>query len=115
MNEKKINSILFDLDHAIATINDPNFDMAATARTISDACEFMVITMNNNESKISELQAELKDAYETINALIESNDILQVDLQIILGFLKQNNIDLSYVVKKTDIVKPTKKKKKKSE
>jgi regulator of replication initiation timing len=71
--------------------------------------------MNNNESKISELQAELRDAYETINALIESNDILQVDLQIILGFLKQNNIDLSYVVKKTDIVKPTKKKKKKSE
>jgi len=54
------------------------------------------------------LEKELSDAYEAIDALTEENEMLQIDIQIILGFLKKNNIDISYVVSKS------KKKKKKT-
>jgi hypothetical protein len=61
----------------------------------------MTDSIKLNKATDSELEKELSDAYEVIDAITEENEMLQIDMQIILGFLKKNNIDISYIVSKS--------------
>ena len=101
MKENTVENILADLDKAIVSVNDPNFNIFQASETISNACKFIVIALNASEEREKELEEELKDASTTIDALLEENDTLQVDMQIILEFLKENKIDISYIVMKS--------------
>lgn len=100
--------ILQDLDKALASLDKPDFDMQKTCDTVNRACKFLVAIIENNAREREELEKDLDDMEETVDALIEENDILQVDIQIILEFLKKSGIDLSYIVTKSDIAKKVK-------
>ena len=100
--------ILKDLDKALASLDKPDFDLQKTCDTVNRACKFLVTIIENNAREREELEKDLDDMEETVDALIEENDILQVDIQIILEFLKKSGIDLSYIVTKSDIAKKIK-------
>ena len=100
--------ILKDLDKALASLDKPDFDMQKTCDTVNRACKFLVAIIENNAREKEELEKDLDDMEETVDALIEENDILQVDIQIILEFLKKSGIDISYIVTKSDIAKKIK-------
>lgn len=100
--------VLQELDKAIASLDKPNFDIVKIAETIQRACKFLVGLIEHNAKERKELEKDLSDMEETVDALIEQNEILQVDIQIILEFLKKSGIDLSYVVTKSDIAKKIK-------
>ena len=100
--------ILKDLDKALASLDKPDFDLQKTCDTVNRACKFLVAIIENNAREREELEKDLDDMEETVDALIEENDILQVDIQIILEFLKKSGIDLSYIVTKSDIAKKIK-------
>ena len=97
----KVEDILNDLDWAIAEIEKPDCDFEKIGPIIVKSCQFMTDSIKLNKATDSELEKELSDAYEAIDALTEENEILQVDIQIILEFLKKNNIDISYIVSKS--------------
>lgn len=101
--------ILKDLDKALSSLDKPDFDMEETAVTIQKACKFLVAVIDQSKRENEELSENLRDAEEAINALAEENEILQVDIQLILGFLKKNKIDISYIVTKSDTAKKVKK------
>ena len=103
--------ILKDLDKALSSLDKPDFDLKRTCDTINKACKFLVGIIEQNAKEKEDLEAELDDMEEAVDALVEQNDILQVDLQIILEFLKKSGIDMSYVVTKSDIAKKVKKSK----
>lgn len=100
--------ILKDLDKALASLDKPDFDMQKTCDTVNRACKFLVAIIENNAREKEELEKDLDDMEETVDALIEENEILQVDIQIILEFLKKSGIDMSYIVTKSDIAKKIK-------
>ena len=100
--------ILKDLDKALASLDKPDFDLQKTCDTVNRACKFLVAIIENNAREREELEKDLDDMEETVDALIEENDILQVDIQIILEFLKKSGIDISYIVTKSDIAKKLK-------
>lgn len=100
--------ILKDLDKALASLDKPDFDLQKTCDTVNRACKFLVAIIENNAREREELEKDLDDMEETVDALIEENDILQVDIQIILEFLKKSGIDMSYIVTKSDIAKKIK-------
>jgi hypothetical protein len=97
----KVEEILNDLDWAISEIEKPDCDFEKIGPVIVKSCQFMTDSIKLNKATDSELEKELSDAYEAIDALTEENEILQVDIQIILEFLKKNNIDISYIVSKS--------------
>ena len=97
-----IEEILNDLDWAIAEMEKTDCDFEKIGKIIVKGCQFMTDSIKFNKETDSELEKELSDAYETIDALTEENEILQVDIQIILEFLKKNNIDISYIVTRSD-------------
>ena len=97
----KVEEILNDLDWAIAEIEKPDCNFEKIGPIIVKSCQFMTDSIKLNKATDSELEKELSDAYEAIDALTEENEILQVDIQIILEFLKKNNIDISYIVSKS--------------
>ena len=100
--------ILQDLDKALASLNKPDFDIMKVCDTVQRACKFLVGLVENANRERDELEKDLDDMEETVDALIEENDILQVDIQIILEFLKKSGIDMSYIVTKSDIAKKVK-------
>ena len=102
--------ILQDLDKALASLDKPNFDLKKTCDTVNRACKFLVGIIESGARERAILEEDLKDAEESINALVEENEIMQVDIQIILEFLKKNGIDISYIVTKSDVAKKAKKK-----
>lgn len=97
----KVEEILNDLDWAIAEIEKPDCNFEKIGPIIVKSCQFMTDSIKLNHATDSELEKELSDAYEAIDALTEQIEILQVDIQIILEFLKKNNIDISYIVSKS--------------
>jgi len=97
----KVEDILNDLDWAIAEIEKPDCNFEKIGPIIVKSCQFMTDSIKLHKATDSELEKELSDAYEAIDALTEQNEILQVDIQIILEFLKKNNIDISYIVSKS--------------
>lgn len=103
--------ILKDLDKALSSLDKPDFDLKRTCDTINKACKFLVGIIEQNAKEKEDLEAELDDMEEAVDALVEQNDILQVDIQIILEFMKKSGIDMSYVVTKSDIAKKVKKSK----
>jgi hypothetical protein len=98
----KVEEILNDLDWAIAEIEKPDCDFEKIGPVIVKSCQFMTDSIKLNKATDFELEKELSDAYEAIDALTEENETLQIDMQIILGFLKKNNIDISYIVSKSE-------------
>jgi len=100
--------ILQDLDKALASLDTPDFDLKKTCDTVNKACKFLVGIIEQNAKEKEDLEAELDDMEEAVDALVEENEILQVDIQIILEFLKKSGIDISYVVTKSDIAKKVK-------
>lgn len=109
---KKLTStekMILELDRAIANLDGDDFDMEKTAMTIQKACKFLAAVIDQSKRENEELSENLRDAEEAINALVEENEILQVDIQLILGFLKKNQIDISYIVTKSDVAKKIKK------
>ena len=100
--------ILKDLDKALAGLDKPDFDLQKTCDTVNRACKFLVAIIENNAKEREDLEAELDDMEEAVNALIEENEILQVDIQIILEFMKKSGIDMSYIVTKSDIAQKVK-------
>ncbi len=105
---KKVEKMIEELDWAIAEIESPDCNFEKVAEIIVKSCQFMTESIKLNKATDSELEKELSDAYEAIDALTEENEMLQIDIQIILEFLKKSNIDISYIVSRSD-----KKKKKK--
>lgn len=103
--------ILKDLDKALSSLDKPDFDLKRTCDTVNKACKFLVGIIEQNAKEKEDLEAELGDMEEAVDALVEQNDILQVDIQIILEFLKKSGIDMSYIVTKSDIAKKVKKSK----
>jgi len=97
----KVEEILNDLDWAIAEIEKPDCDFEKIGPIIVKSCQFMTDSIKLHKATDSDLEKELNDAYKAIDALTEENETLQIDLQIILGFLKKNNIDISYIVSKS--------------
>lgn len=100
--------VLKELDKAIASLDKPNYNIAEIAETIQRACKFLVGLIEHNEKQRAEIEEDLRDAEDSIDALLEENETMQVDIQIILEFLKKNKIDLSYIVTKSDIAKKVK-------
>jgi len=100
-NINNAEKLLSELDVALESINEPDCDMLQVANTVSRACRFLVSTLDLAEKQAEELREERDDCQRIIEALVEQNNTLQVDLQIILEFLKENKIDISYAVKKT--------------
>lgn len=100
--------VLKELDKAIASLDKPNFDIVKIAETIQRACKFLVALVEQTNRERVELEEDLSDMTETVDSLIEQNEILQVDIQVILEFLKKSGIDLSYVVTRSDIAKKVK-------
>lgn len=100
--------ILKDLDKALASLDKPNFDLQKTCDTVNRACKFLVAIIENNAREKEELEAELDDMEEAVDALVEQNEIMQVDIQIILEFMKKSGIDMSYIVTRSDIAKKVK-------
>lgn len=103
--------ILKDLDKALSSLDKPDFDLKRTCDTVNKACKFLVGIIEQNAKEKEDLEAELDDMEEAVDALVEQNDILQVDIQIILEFMKKSGIDMSYIVTKSDIAKKVKKSK----
>jgi len=103
--------ILKDLDKALASLDKPNFDIMKVCDTVQRACKFLVGLVEHTNRERAEIEKDLDDMEETVDALIEENEILQVDIQIILEFLKKSGIDISYIVTKSDIAKKVKKSK----
>ena len=97
----KVEDILNDLDWAIAEIEKPDCNFEKIGPIIVKSCQFMTDSIKLHKATDSELEKELSDAYEAIDALTEENETLQIDMQVILGFLKKNNIDISYIVSKS--------------
>lgn len=104
----KVEEIIEELDKAIAELDKPDCDFEKIGPIIVKSCQFMTDSIKLNKATDSELEKELSDAYEVIDAITEENEMLQIDIQIILEFLKKSNIDISYIVSKSE-----KKKKKK--
>ena len=100
--------ILKDLDKALSSLDKPDFDLKKTCDTVNKACKFLVGIIEQNAKEKEDLEAELDDMEDAVDALVEQNEIMQVDLQIILEFMKKSGIDLSYVVTKSDIAKKVK-------
>ena len=100
--------ILKDLDKALSGLDKPDFDLQKTCDTINKACKFLVGIIEQNAKEKEDLEAELDDMEDAVDALVEQNEIMQVDLQIILEFMKKSGIDLSYVVTRSDIAKKVK-------
>jgi hypothetical protein len=96
----KVEEILNDLDWAIAEIEKPDCNFEKIGPIIVKSCQFMTDSIKSKKSSEVDLEEELGDAYETIDALIEQNETLQTDIQVILEFLKESKIDISYVVTK---------------
>lgn len=103
--------ILKDLDKALSSLDKPDFDLKRTCDTVNKACKFLVGIIEQNAKEKEDLEAELDDMEDAVDALVEQNEIMQVDLQIILEFMKKSGIDLSYVVTRSDIAKKVKKSK----
>lgn len=101
--------IIQDLDKALAGLDSPDFDLKKTCDTVNRACKFLVAIIENNAREREELEKDLEDMEDSVDALIEENEILQVDIQIILEFLKKSGVDISYIVTKSDIAKKVKK------
>jgi hypothetical protein len=99
---KGVEKMIEELDWAIAEIESPDCNFEKVAEIIVKSCQFMTESIKLNKATDSELEKELNSAYEAIDALTEENETLQIDLQIILGFLKKNNIDISYIVSKSE-------------
>jgi hypothetical protein len=99
---KGVEKMIEELDWAIAEIESPDCNFEKVAEIIVKSCQFMTDSIKLNKETDSELEKELNSAYEAIDALTEENETLQIDLQIILGFLKKNNIDISYIVSKSE-------------
>lgn len=55
--------------------------------------------VNESNVKFAELTHELTEAYLEIKKLEEENDILRSDLSVILNYMKEHKIDMTYVVK----------------
>ena len=104
--------ILQDLDKALASLDKPNFDIIKVCDTVNKACKFLVALIEQNNREREELEKDLDDMEETVDALIEENEILQVDIQVILEFLKKSGVDMSYIVTKSEIANKVKKSKK---
>ena len=100
--------ILKDLDKALASLDKPNFDLLKVCDTVQRACKFLVALVEQTNRERVELEEDLSDMTETADSLIEQNEILQVDIQVILEFLKNSGIDISYVVTRSDIAKKVK-------
>lgn len=100
--------ILKDLDKALSSLDKPDFNLQKTCDTVNKACKFLVGIIEQNAKEKEDLEAELDDMEDAVDALVEQNEIMQVDLQIILEFMKKSNIDLSYVVTRSDIAKKVK-------
>jgi len=100
--------ILKDLDKALSSLDKPDFDLKRTCDTVNKACKFLVGIIEQNAKEKEDLEAELDDMEDAVDALVEQNEIMQVDLQIILEFMKKSGIDLSYVVTRSDIAKKVK-------
>lgn len=101
--------IIQDLDKALAGLDSPDFDLQKTCDTVNRACKFLVAIIENNAREREQLEKDLEDMEDSVDALIEENEILQVDIQIILEFLKKSGVDISYIVTKSDIAKKVKK------
>lgn len=107
----QVDKIIKELDETIESLDDPNFNIFKVAKTIQRTCNFLsqLITQNNNAR--DELNKYIKDTERIVDHLTEENETLQIDIQIILEFLKENNIDLSYIVTKSQKAKKPKGKK----
>jgi chromosome segregation ATPase len=103
--------ILKDLDKALSSLDKPDFDLKRTCDTVNKACKFLVGIIEQNAKEKEDLEAELDDMEDAVDALVEQNEIMQVDIQIILEFMKKSGIDMSYVVTRSDIAKKVKKSK----
>ena len=103
-----IDKILKDLDKAIASLDKPDFDILKVCLTVQKACKAIVAISDKGDQERAEIEKDISDMEETVDALIEENKILQVDIQIILEFLKKSGIDMSYIVTKSDIAKKVK-------
>jgi len=97
----KVEEIINELDWAISEIEKPDCNFEKIGPIIVKSCQFMTNSIKLNKETDLELEKELSNAYEAIDALTEENETLQIDMQIILGFLKKNNIDMSYIVSKS--------------
>lgn len=103
-----IESILKKLDAAISSLESENFDVNEVAQTFQKTCHFLASLLEQDKKERKHLEDDLNDLEEAVNALVEQNDILSVDIQVILKFLKENNINLSYIVTKSDIAQKMK-------
>jgi chaperonin cofactor prefoldin len=98
----KVEKMINELDWAIEELEKPDCDFEKIGPIIIKSCQFMTDSIKLNKTTDSELEKELSDAYEAIDALTEENELLQIDIQIILEFLKKNNIDISYIVNRSE-------------
>jgi chaperonin cofactor prefoldin len=98
----KVEKMINELDWAIEELEKPDCDFEKIGPIIIKSCQFMTDSIKLNKETDSELEEELEDAYEAIDALTEENEMLQIDIQIILEFLKKNNIDISYIVNRSE-------------
>jgi chaperonin cofactor prefoldin len=98
----KVEKMINELDWAIEELEKPDCDFEKIGPIIIKSCQFMTDSIKLNKETDSELEKELSDAYEAIDALTEENELLQIDIQIILEFLKKNNIDISYIVNRSE-------------
>jgi glucose-6-phosphate-specific signal transduction histidine kinase len=105
----KIDKIINDLDKAIASLDDPNYDVLKVSKTIQSACKFIVSIIDTCNKEKAELREELSESRDIIEALMDDNDVMRVDINVILEFMKKNGIDLTYIVTKSDIAKKVKK------